>query len=133
MKPEEINAAIALELGWKRCRNDGEGNYSIDESGPHWMTPSGGAHCSNRIPSYCEDLNACAEFEQKLKRETGMLSVRCEIRTYWLKLMEIMNPGVKLWDNGTFLGSWNHAIKVSEATAAQKCKAYLRLKGKWRE
>lgn len=80
-------------------------------------------------PDYCNDLNGIRTVEEKLSQKFGHLSVGNKHRDYLVILMGIMNPGVQLWDNGTFLGNWSHAINVAEATAAQKAEALVRALG----
>lgn len=90
-----------------------------------------GWNCPLHIPDYFNDLNAMHSAEQFLDRTTGMKSVNCHIRSYWLHLMEIMNPGITLWDNGTFIGTWSNAIKVGGATSEQRAEAFGKTLNLW--
>lgn len=134
MTPEDQQIAIAEACGWRRrnpfvnacggITQEWEKDGSLNEH-----------HCRGHeiyeLPDYLNDLNAMHEAEKVLADKTGHLSVGCLIRDYWLQLMQILNPGVKMWENGAFLGSWANAIKVGRATATQRSEAFLKTLGLW--
>lgn len=68
MTASEINVAIAEACGWKRCRNDGEGNYFDAVDGPFWREPLGRSGRNLQPPNYYEDLNAIHEAEKTIPR-----------------------------------------------------------------
>lgn len=104
MTPQEINIAIATACGWTEIREKIV-HYSRVMFGLHPMQyGSGAAH--EPLPDYYGDLNACAEMEATLSP--------IEITRYELALEEITWP---IW----------------RATAPQRCKAFLRTKGLWRD
>jgi len=72
--------------------------------GCYWLKP--GSRNTRRLPAYHSDLNACAEFEATL---TG-------------------NEWDKYCDH--FGGSLRGC---ASATAPQRCEAFLRVKGLWRD
>ena len=84
-------------------------------------------------PLYTDDLNAMHEVKQELRSQTGHLSVHNLYRNFLIILMGDMNPGKKLWENGSFLGTWTDAIQVAEATAMQEAVAFTKAIGKWKE
>lgn len=121
MSPAEINRAIAESLGYRAV--------SSLECGLFWLeTESGKVNGYKQgvsedhawavcCPDYHGDLNACAEFEARI----------VDWVYYRLKLSRIIGTG---WcpdlsipeDIKAFLG----------ATAPQRCEAYLKTIGKWR-
>ena len=84
-------------------------------------------------PQFTDDLNAMHEVKQELRSQTGHLSVHNLYRNFLIILMGDMNPGKKLWENGSFLGTWTDAIQVAEATAMQEAVAFTKAIGKWKE
>ena len=61
------------------------------------------------VPKYAESLDACAEFERTLELR--------DLADYSYKLMDITNT----------------TYEAITATARQRCEAYLRVKGNWRD
>lgn len=65
MSETEKKIAVAKACGWKRVRNDGEGNYTLDETGPLWRSPSGRivGHINNdpAFPDWPDDANTRPE------------------------------------------------------------------------
>lgn len=128
MTEQEMRVAIAEACGWKRHKT---------QFGYEWEDPEGrrgfvrrhedrGGDYLVSAPDYLNDLNAMHVVEQELKSKHGHKSVGNLHRNYLLHLMNVMNPGVELWDNGTYLGDWTHAIKTAEATAKQRAEAMCR-------
>ena len=71
-----------------------------------------------------ELLRLCELIEQKWNLQYGMRSIKNYHRDYLLSLMDICNPDMTLWNNGTYLGNWSHAIKTATATWQQKISAF---------
>lgn len=129
MNNDEIRIAVAEAMGWKRRVIDGVRG----EHYTYWKHAGDDKeYRTHELPNYPLSLDACAEFEKGLQA-TAHLSVGNEHREYLVELMSVVNPDKELWDNGTFLGSWSDAIKTTEATALQRCEAFLRVKSLWVE
>lgn len=126
MTPEQIRIAIAESLGWKADDTEDRHKDVIHQPKGHdllrWelVTYGDEPECENvwydrwldcsYIPNYPNDLNACASFEQTLTED--------ERHAYLSKL--IILPGFGLWTTIT-------------ATAHQRCEAYLKCRGLWKE
>lgn len=82
------------------------------------------------LPDYCGSLDAIAEAVLRLKNEDTAKSIHNRYRAYLIHLMNIVNPGVTLWRDGEFLGTWVNAINVHDATATQLADAMLIALGK---
>lgn len=136
MTNDEIRIAVAEEMGWRDIKKCGKSSMLPSETGAQLRGTKDDLIASEKVyyflPNYPSDLNACVEFEKAL-HATGHLPLHNEHREYLVALMSILNPAKELWDNGTFIGNWGDAIKVAEATALQRCEAFLRVKGKWVE
>lgn len=66
--------------------------------------------------------------EEKLEKENGFKSVKNLWRDYICQLMQELNPGVKLWDNEKWVGSWSHAVNPAFATFNQRATAMRKVK-----
>ncbi len=44
-------------------------------------------------------------------------------RNYLCMLMQLCNPGVKLWDDGRFIGAWYHALNTADASIETRLEA----------
>lgn len=113
MTDEQINVAIAADLGWKY---DPRG----DKYGPTvyaWLNPAGKRDPGP--PSYASDLNAMHEAEDALRicKSGGS---DCEWQRYWSAL-----------DVGP-AGCVGRKMLL-HITARQRAEAFLRVKGKWVE
>ena len=110
MTDEQINAIIATSLGF------------IEEE-PWLDGRKCWAHIDNpnvrheSIPDFCNDLNACHEFEKTLSDG--------DYNKYYRHLSTAC---LRDFENGTHFS----ADPIS-ATARQRCEAYLRMLGKWIE
>ena len=106
MTPEEINIAIAKSLGW-------HGNIkNIDDV--VFGRPSNTTDRYIPIPDYHSSLDACAEFEATMDKQ--------EQSDYICALGGLcQEPDLDDWAGVCF------------ATAPQRCEAYLKLKGLWKE
>ena len=116
MTDEQINIKIAELCGW---RKDSQNGFQ-----PTWKNTDGTRYAESLLPNYAADLNACHEFEVKLKKfgvfssYLSHLAIVCGFNAQgdeaWFKL----HAGVEA---------------VCSATASQKCEAFLRIHGQWEE
>lgn len=60
MTPEEINEAVARELGWTRCNDEDEGEIRWHSDRPLEPGTLGGT-CTSELPDYCRDIKAAWE------------------------------------------------------------------------
>jgi hypothetical protein len=129
MKDNEIRIAIAEACGWKNCKcNEGQPdgepdddfNRDVVEHRSH--TPYCGFPTEPHreiIPDYLNDLNAMHEAEKMLSQSQGT--------DYGIELNTIM-------DRDFCKGiAAPHGDCDWHATAAQRCEAFLRCLGKWKE
>ena len=118
MTDDEINIAIAEACGWRFSP------LAHIESKPFatmcWIAPNGADWQMQKLPDYCNDLNAMHEAEQSLWDRDW--SLRHEFVN---NLARIMNPihGYRMQE----------AIDLLDATARQRAEAFLRAIGKWEE
>lgn len=106
MKAEDQLIAIAKACGWRRDRHG------------DWISAKGDYNYDSDefpcLPDYLNDLNACHEMEKILKPEQ------------WIPYVNAIFPEHD--HNQLFrIGSIMHA------TAAQRCEAFLRTLGLWKE
>jgi hypothetical protein len=107
MNDEEINRAIAEQLGWRDLK---KGPYDGTYFGRYKD------HTLNPIPNYCGDLNAMHEAE-------GVLGPKWV--SYCEQLLEVAEPEPRTLEVCHY---WN----LLHATARQRAEAFLRTVGKWR-
>lgn len=113
MTTEQIRIAVAREMGWHHITPTllsgkplhGMGNFDAQE-----------------IPNYPTSLDACAEFEKTLTEGEREIYLGC--------LYDFTNDGLNDYDGETI---WGTVFEFVTMTAPQRCKAYLRMKGKWEE
>lgn len=110
----EIRVMVAGALGWKH-----EIRRSYRET-PAWFHPNG-VSMYDTPPDYLNDLNACAEFEKTLRDN------QFHYVNYPHILFEVV-AGHK-WDGD--LGYF--AFNFIHADASQRCEAFLKTKGLWKE
>ena len=109
MTDEQINAAIAKEIGWTQVE-------AMHRSG---RAPGATYVGREFIPDYCSDLNAMHEAESTLQRNGP------EFSRMLLELVgEAAGPGVMY-----AYGSFSHV----HAPARLRAEAFLRTLGKWEE
>ena len=122
MTNKQQNKAIAKLCGWRQEFIHGNG---IDSE--VWIHPNG-IDCKQDewFPSYSTDLNACYEMEKSLKGNDDIKYVN-ELfycvginRLYYMGAEPLAFPA-------------DRQMKVINATAAQRAKAFLRTFGKWKE
>lgn len=112
MTPEEQRIAIAEACGWKRAAPVGQ---MFDN---RWFnSDETEMRLTAQLPDYLNDLNACHEIEKVLNN--------AEYHTY----EDILGREVVYRDNGREMtGKRMNTSRIS-ATAAQRCEAFLRVKG----
>lgn len=104
MTPEEIQIAIVEACGWKEFPHP---NYKKGILLPYKWSRSATEHLL-KLPDYPNDINACFEMEEMLTPE--------QKKAYRKTLADICRR-----DGNIF------------ATAGQRCEAFLRTVGLWRE
>ncbi len=109
MTNKEINVAIAEHLGWQRYADAADG-------GECWHKTHEGYR--KNPPNYAGDLNACAQFEESL--------VRTDKRTLYLDHLYAIVCGDRAQ-------KWEREWFTVAAKAHQRCEAFLRAIGKWRD
>jgi len=110
MSPESQRIAIAEACGWVMRKNESD-----------WLAPDGRVYQNwggfTSYPNYPNDLNACREFEVVLSQmpdiHVGGVGVCSAIDIY----------------EDNLLGICDHPIC---APAAQRCEAFLKTIGKWK-
>jgi hypothetical protein len=120
MTPEQIRIAIAESLGWQFHGNDARH--------PDW---TGGVYepLSEVVPNWPEDLNAVHELEQYLGSGECERYAHALITVISEQAVKSFGPEARLAVEGNFGKYWMMAF----ATAPQRCEAYLRVKGLWKE
>ena len=98
MTNEQINITIAKACGWREV--------FLNQNSIPWGFNIG-LNYSQRIPDYCNDLNAMHEAEKVLSEE---------VRNHYIDLL-----------GDIYLDSWEFAT----ATAKQRAEAFLKTIGKW--
>jgi len=119
MTDQEIRIAVAEELGWRAEQNMGSagGYVAIDPNGSGYdfcLGATKGDAIEANCPDYSHDLNACHEMEKAIGGEERI--------KYGVELAKFYKT------HDWYL--WWHLIHV---TARQRCEAFLRVRGKWRE
>lgn len=113
MNSKERRIAIAEACGWILCKTTDEFPGDLSWHNYYgktvWKHPKLGYASWKAVPDYPNDLNACHEFEKMLDEQTYRLFIG--------HLVAILKPG-------------EFAVR---ATAPQRCEAFLRTIGKWKE
>lgn len=127
MTKEEIRIACAEACGLimvklpfnpNKVKVGHNGDWFSPEAG-QWIVKNFKSWASPKIiPNYPEDLNACHEMEEGLTKEQRL--------AFLLHLGEIVIRGKVL---GEKFRNWPRV----HATAAQRCEAFLRTIGKWKD
>lgn len=113
MTPQSINIAIQESLGWDM---DPAETHEWGSRGQWCVWPHGGRIIMPKtmVPNYHSSLDACAEFEATMDKQ--------EQSDYICALGGLcQEPDLDDWAGVCF------------ATAPQRCEAYLKLKGLWKE
>lgn len=112
MTPEKINKAIAEQCGWTCVR------YS-DAYGGWQGYKKRGNNYTQEIPDFYHDLNACAEMVKGFNLEEAR------------KFSDHLKVAIQ---RDQFINSAVDArYMTANATAPQRCEAFLRTKGLWVE
>lgn len=109
MTPQEINVAVAEEMGWKKKREIEPGEWV-------WLRPNGEVVGQSCMPDFHGSLDCAAEMEKALtieerERFAVFLDIRCG---------DDYHEGRKHW-----------SARPTHATAPQRCEAFLRVRSKW--
>ena len=115
MTPDEIRIAVAECCGWKICSVNNPMGEPI--TGPIGLPPSTPESVEiwnyfAPLPNYPASLDACYRAEALLKSEGASTWLK-----YWEALVKVCEPSKENW----------------RATPLQRCEAFLRVKGKWKE
>ena len=130
MTPQSINTAIAESLGWDmdpvETREWGSrGQWCVWRGTMmpktmlqrQWCVSRGTMTPKTMLPNYHSSLDACAEFEATL---TTPFDKNCYAALVFDQLSEVDQTG-------------ELDFCMITATAPQRCEAYLKLKGLWKE
>jgi len=114
MNEQEMNIAVAEELGWFFVDNNGEECKPKGELYRDFQAVPPGGDDENTLPSYTTCLNACALMEEALSRP--------ELLTYGKRLEEMAEVAA--------LGT-DEYIFPFKTSAPQRVEAFLKVKGLW--
>jgi hypothetical protein len=105
--PEEINKIIAEECGWS-CHTIDDVTFWWNEEVNKTLPPDDDGF--RECPDYYHDLNACHEMESQLShdQQTKMNEILACV---------VVPPNQRIW----------------RATAPQRCEAFLKTTGKWKD
>lgn len=119
MTNEQINTRVAKILGIP----------IVSDGITHCLTPCdmGGKYNQDgpllkKVPNYAADLNACCEFAAWLDTEQQIQFAE------ELQFIVLENPS-RAWWNPTAI----ELFQIADATARQRCEAFLRVHGQWEE
>lgn len=126
MTNEQINRAVAEELGWKHnghgaWHKDGQVRGLVAED----LEEFGYVEA---LPNYAGDYNAVAEMRRAVKKEEQNEFVRA----LW-SLVEPAPKPAKLENYWAVLDALASYWTVLNATPRQQAEAFLRMRGKWIE
>lgn len=107
MTDQEINIKVAELCGWKPQ------TICTDKQGNPWPSDP---------PNYVADLNACHEFAAWLDTEQQIQFAE------ELQFIVLENP-YRAWWNPTAM----EVFQIADATARQRCEAFLRVHNQWEE
>jgi len=126
MTNDEIRIAVAIECGFQGCTD----SHCDDRKAQH-LHKNGKSFffelftlSNRRVPNYPLSLDACAEFEKALN-PTPIDNEYSEIDQYADWLISMLVPPE--------FSNYNIAWLCATATPLQRCEAFLRVKGKWKE
>lgn len=105
MTNEQINRAVAEELGWKPVPN----------SSRYWYRPGDDLGVE---ANFTDDHNAAAEMRKGIKED--------ELRFFTERLRAIVRTYHMAF-------AWEEDWLLTNATPLQQCEAFLRMRGKWIE
>lgn len=113
MTNEQINRAVAEELGWTNIRP----RYAF---GPALLGIETRYQQECRVPDFCNDHNAAAEMLKVIKTKD-------ERATFVVQLLRL------LISEDPQNGYEDYAWVAMNATPRQQAEAFLKMRGKWRE
>jgi len=108
MTPDQINRAVAMELGWTSIRDE----PSVWVGSVSGIAPGDSESSRKDIPDFCEDHNAVAVMRKAI--------------TDGVDRFRFLN---QLMDDIEAASCWD----AVDATPRQQAEAFLRLRGKWVE
>lgn len=126
MNPEEINLAIAAQCGWREA-------FPLKEK-PHEDTKRGGILLpykwineitkkrEQKLPDYCNDLNAMHEAWKELKDYNK--------REFHIQLGILVEKQTKNWNDLQIL---DQRGLIANASCIKRAEAFLRTVGKWKK
>ena len=115
MTPDEIRIAVAECCGWQQHKyNRAYCSCPSTPKGAAILWPTG-------LPNYPASLDACAEFEKTLTFNFNAEKNGSE----WMDYLEWLGY---CGENNT-----SELARLILATPLQRCEAFLRVKGKWRD
>lgn len=120
MTPEAINRAIAESVGWKLNQTEVSGLVDVFWS-PPGEEPCAFTHCHLTPPNYHGDLNAIQPVIAKIKDGR-------HISDYMMHLYDIVERDAA--DGELVL---HLVFRQINATAPQRCEAYMKTYRMWRE
>ena len=125
MKKEKQRIAIAEACGWKG--RDHHPCGILSETGVYRVYSKTGFSDTTQLPDYLNDLNACHEFEKTLFPDDAQYS---QWNFYSLHLGDLTNN-----DNGRGWKPLSNAdcFRIANATAAQRCEAFLKTLDLWED
>lgn len=114
MTPQEINERIAKLCGWVKSVETNTDGYQWIENREYWSFAGRGRHL--RPPDYCNSLDACSAFERDLPLG------------YVYHLIDVLKM-----DRRAIVEGYDEVqvLQFMRATPAQRCEAFLRVKGQW--
>jgi hypothetical protein len=132
MTDNEIRIAVAEAIGWTDIHEETIEYANVESrSIDLWTVLAGITYEGKRraIRNYPTDLNACAEFEETLSPDDQVKYVEA--------LEQIIRDAENLLCSDPIGTKWpfNHFGRFAFATASarQRCTAFLRTKGLWKE
>lgn len=131
MTTEQIRIAIAETQGFKRWKAANTPIVHLrnptPETAAYWVSCGDSitdqainTHLNDKVPNYPEDLDAIHEVEKSLTEDEGT-QYFSELETICQR--DMLESGSKHW----------LCFLTLHATALQRCEAYLRVKGIWKE
>jgi len=108
MTNDQINKAVATELGWTDIRDEPY-IWELEQSG---LAPGDSESSRRQVPDFTNDHNAVAEMRKSI--------------TDGVDRFRFLN---QLMDDIEAASCWD----AVDATPRQQCEAFLKMRGKWRE
>lgn len=123
MTNDEINRRVAEECGWRAVAvYEWDGDVRLPKQ-YHWD-----GHKATGLPNYANDLNAIRTAVESLKGRPAKHWSGDASLAYVESLLKITGAHELDYDD---CYSPEELLNLSEATARQRCEAFLRAVGKW--